>query len=584
MTTSLIDADSLLALDIGSITTRALFFDVVDGRYRFMAVGTAPTTAGAPFHDIGEGVRRAVDQLQAITGRTFIGADERMIIPSQSDHEGVDTCVAILSAGQPMRIVVVGLLEDISAESAERLARTTYSQVVDRLNLADRRKGDARIDALIRLHPDLVIIAGGTEGGASHSLMNILESVGLACYLMPAAQRPEVLFAGNQSLVTEVENALGNLTHLTTAPNIRPALDVEQLTPAALQLSTMYRTVSAKKIPGITEVDLWTGGKMMPAATAFGRMIRFLSTCYDPSTGVLGVDVGASASILAAAHAGDLSLGVYPELGQGETLPGMLRECSLADIVRWIPFEISETGLRNYIYNKALRPYTIPATPEDLSIEQALVRQALQIAVKKGISTFPGGLSQTGIGNLPGFEPIVAAGSALTRAPNMGQSMLMLLDGLQPAGITTLVLDQNNITGILGAAAGINAPLTAQILDTNNFVNLGLVVAPVGNAPYGAQALIVKITYEDGSQSKLEVKHGALEVIPIASGQKATLQLQPVNRFDVGKGPGAGRSVSVKSGGLLGVVIDARGRPLQLPGDSSKRFDLLKKWRAALGG
>ena len=69
MTTSLVSADSLLAIDIGTTTTRALLFDVVDGRYHFLAAGSAVTTAGAPFRDIGEGVRQALDHLQEISGR-----------------------------------------------------------------------------------------------------------------------------------------------------------------------------------------------------------------------------------------------------------------------------------------------------------------------------------------------------------------------------------------------------------------------------------------------------------------------------------------------------------------------------------
>ena len=63
MVTSLVSADSLLAIDIGTTATRARIFDVVNGHYRFLAEGSAVTTTGAPFNDVGEGVRRAVDQL-----------------------------------------------------------------------------------------------------------------------------------------------------------------------------------------------------------------------------------------------------------------------------------------------------------------------------------------------------------------------------------------------------------------------------------------------------------------------------------------------------------------------------------------
>ncbi|MEJ2013259.1 MAG: hypothetical protein P8X64_13670 [Anaerolineales bacterium] len=34
-----LDADTLLAIDVGTVNTRASLFDVVDGRYRLIATG-----------------------------------------------------------------------------------------------------------------------------------------------------------------------------------------------------------------------------------------------------------------------------------------------------------------------------------------------------------------------------------------------------------------------------------------------------------------------------------------------------------------------------------------------------------------
>ena len=44
----LVDSDSLLAVDVGTITTRAALFDVVEGNYRFIASGHSSSTAAAP--------------------------------------------------------------------------------------------------------------------------------------------------------------------------------------------------------------------------------------------------------------------------------------------------------------------------------------------------------------------------------------------------------------------------------------------------------------------------------------------------------------------------------------------------------
>jgi hypothetical protein len=89
------------------------------------------------------------------------------------------------------------------------------------------------------------------------------------------------------------------------------------------------------------------------------------------------------------------------------------------------------------------------------------------------------------------------------------------------------------------------------------------------------------MTGADGQESEMEVRHGSLVGIKLPVGQAGTLHLTPLHRFDVGMG-GFGRGGTVKVvGGVLGVVIDARGRPLRLPAEPSRRRDLLNKWLVA---
>jgi hypothetical protein len=583
MPTSLVDADSLVAFDVGTVATRAMLFDLVDGRYRFIAQGSALTTASSSQGDIGDGIRRATDQLQEVTGRTLLDREGKLLMPAQSSMAGVDTCVATLSAGRPLRVVAVGLLEDVSAESAQRLAATTYAEVVDRLSLNDRRKSAARLDAILHARPDLVILAGGTEGGASQSVLNLLESVGLANYLFPEGQRPEVLYVGNQDLVPDIEEMLDNLGPLSIGPNVRPALDIEQLAPAQKQIAGVYRAFRQRTMYGVQELDSWAGGQLMPTATAFGRIIRFLSRVYDPAKGVLGIDIGASSTTMAASFSGDLYQGVYTDLGLGERVNQILNSASLEDILRWIPFEYKEDRLLEYIYNKSLYPMTLPATQEELAVEQAIARQAMIEALKRLNRSFPKTATRSGPSLLPWFEPIMAAGSAITNAGERGQSLLMLLDALQPTGVSTMVLDQNHITPALGAAASINSILPIQVLESSTFLNLGTIISVVSNANVGAPVLRVRVSYNTGSENLVDVRYGSLEVISLAMGESAKLHLQPLNRADVGMGgPGRGGTVRVV-GGALGVVIDARGRPLRLSKDPGKRHEQQKKWLWSLG-
>jgi hypothetical protein len=161
--------------------------------------------------------------------------------------------------------------------------------------------------------------------------------------------------------------------------------------------------------------------------------------------------------------------------------------------------------------------------------------------------------------------------------------LLALLDGVQPTGVTTIVLDQNHIAPALGAAAAVNSTLAVQVLETSTLHNLGTVISPVGNARFGTPVLRVRITYEDGREVPVEVKQGSIEVLPLPAGQSAKLNLTPLQRYDVGMG-GAGRSGGLRVvGGALGVVIDARGRPLKMPEDPARRRELIRKWRSTLG-
>ena len=583
MLTSALTAESLLAVDVGAVHTRAVLFDVVEGQYRFIAVGLAKSTIGAPYANIGEGVRRAISHLETILGRTFLSESRSLIIPSTQNGAGIDTFALTISGGDPLRVVSVGLLDDVSAKSAKRLAETIYSNIVDVVTLNGYRSLEKRIDAIIKARPDLVIIAGGTNGGARSSVMKMVEAVGLACYLLPANIRPEVLYAGNESIKKEVHESLSSLVHLETTENIRPLPDVEQLQPAQAKMVGIYRRNRNQKLMGASEFDIWAGRKMLPTAMAFHRIIGFLGKSYDASRGVLGVDVGASSVTLSLSYAEQRLLGVYSDLGLGENIVNVLDYTTPEDIAKWIPNKVSPESVEEYIYNKAVNPITIPGTQEALLLEQAIAREIMRIAATRLRQRMQ---EKKIISNellLPWVEPIIASGSVLTHTANPGQSLLMILDGLQPGGITNIVLDQNSITPALGAAAEINPMLVVQVLESKAFQSLGTVISPVGVTKYGKPCLRVWLTQEDGTERSMDVPFGTIQVIPTPVGKKVNLRLLPLQRFDVGMG-GIGRGGKLRGvGGILGIIIDARGRPLNLPDDPVQRLELQKKWRQALG-
>jgi hypothetical protein len=583
MPTSIIDGNSLLAVDIGAINTRAAYFDVVEGGYRFIGMGQAPTTSAAPMKNVARGVQMAVENLQALVGKPLIDSDGRLIIPSQPDGMGVDNLVTTISAGPAIKTLIVGLLPDVSLRSVETLAQSTYTRVVDSIGLNDPRHPDEQIDAIVRYAPELVLVAGGVDGGATYSIQKVLEIIGLASYLLPEPKRPAVLYAGNQALAREVQVSLNHITSsVQITPNIRPSLEVEDLAPAQRELANLVINARQQQMPELAELRLLSGGMVLPSAYAQGRMVRFLASYFGTGKGVLSVDAGASAISMGVSFNGDLHLNVFSQFGMGESLAGLLRHTTLEDIARWLVLDIPIETLHNYLYQKSLYPSAIPATPEELAIEQAILRQNLHLAARMMNNRLPAHLRGRG-GLLPPFEPILASGAAITGAATPGQKLLMLLDGLQPAGITTLALDQNNLLAMLGAASDLNSLLPIQVIDAGALAYLATVVSPVSNVSYGTPIVKVTLIRDDGSQNTSEVKMGSLQILPLESGQTARLQLRPLQRANVGLGPGKAGEVDV-IGSSLGIVIDARGRPLRLPAEPDRRRELLKKWQWTVGG
>ncbi len=582
MTISLVEGNSLLAVDVGATTTRAALFDVVEGIYRFIAAGQAPSTAESPIKDIGLGVRDAIESIQTITGRTFLDKDRRLIVPTQPDGSGVDSFAATLSAGPAIRTAIVGLLSDVSLESARRLAETTYTRIVERLGLTDHRRPEEQIDALLRARPDLIVLTGGTDGGASRSIQKMLDSVGLTCYLMPPEKRPALLFAGNANLSEDVKKLMAELTPaLHFSPNVRPSLETEDLDPAMNELAHMLAAIRKGQVRGVEELESWSNGHLLPSSYAAGRMIRFLSS--GASGGVLGVDLGASAASVAAGVNGELSLRTYPQFGLGENLAALLQTTDLEDFVRWLSLDIHQNVVRDHIYQKSLHPSILPATPEERVIAQAIARQTLHLALRAAHKDFPPAARALRPDLLPFFELILASGGAVTEAPTPGQSLLLLLDAIQPVGVTRFLLDRNNLLPLLGAAAEQNHLLPVHVIESGAFHNLAWTISVVSNAPYGTPVLQARLQYADKNEARVEVKHGSLEALPLALGKTARLSLQPLHRSDIGFGPGRAQTITIE-GGALGVVIDARGRPLQLPSDAVRRRDLFKKWLWTLGG
>lgn len=576
--------DTLLAVDFGTATTRVSLFDVVEGQYRFVASGEAPTTVDAPYREASEGMRHALAELQAVTGRTFFDESAQLILPATADGRGTDILVATSSAGPAVQAVLVGLLPDVSLENARRIANTHYLTIRDTFSLGDTRPDEQRIDAILTIRPDLLLVTGGTENGAADALIKMLDTVSLACHLLPPEHRVKLLFAGNTALQPQVNEKFGAIAGVHHAPNLQPDLGLTDLPPARQALEEVIETLRLEQIGGFNNIAVWTGGRIYPTAQAESNIVRFFSRAIGPNRGVMSVNVGSAATSVAAGFGENVSLVVRPDLGVGVNAIQILKESSADSLLRWVPFELTPDGLRDFVYNKAAHPHTIPVDPHDTALEYVLTRQALALALRRARRDWTRKAKGPRADLLPWFDLIFGGGASLARVARPAVAAMLMLDALQPVGQTELILDLHHMGAALGALAIVNPTAVVQIMGSGAFLSLGTTFSAIGAARTGDVACIASLQTSTGEHT-VEVKYGSFEILPLAANQAGKLTLKPRPGFDVGFGPGRGiKNKEDVTGGAAGILIDARGRPLAFPNDPAQRRDLVQKWLAKAAG
>ncbi len=581
--------ESILAADCGTAITKVVLIDVVDGEYRFVARAEAPTTAKAPWSDITIGIRQAINDIQETMGRQLLDANGQLITPERADGNGIDVFVAITSAAPPLQLVLAGLSRDLSLASARRAAAATYAAIRENFAVDGGAKGhrkwtpEAKIEALQIHRPDAVLIAGGTDGGAMAPVIDSAEIVAMACSLLSDAAKPCVIFAGNVEARPQVAEILGSEVELRVTDNVRPTLKTENTAGVQQELDDLYCERMVPRLPGINRLGSWSPVDILPTAKTLSYTIRYMSHQYRLN--VVGLDVGATSTVVASVIDNFFSLTTRTDVGMGYTIGNVLARAHTENVLRWLPFEMDATEANDLILNKELWPCTIPQTGRELLLEQAVAREALRLALGEARRGWREGKSTLRAGLTPFLDLIIGSGGTLIQAPHPGQAALILLDALQPIGVCTLALDALGLAAPVGAVATVEglALAAAQVAERDAFVSLGTVIAPVGTGRDGEIALRYKIVEGYGQGLEGEVPFGSLSRFPLGPGQKATLELRPTRRFDIGvrrKGKGATTEVE---GGVLGVIIDARGRPLILPDAAEKRRAKMQRWLWDMG-
>jgi len=581
--------ESILALDCGSTTTQALLIDRVGGEYRLLARAEAQSTVEPPWNDMSASARQAIAQLSDILGWPLLGEGGHVIVP-QHQGGGVDAVVAVTSASEPLRILLAGVIRDVSLDSARRAIQACHSLIDGVVSLDRRGNGvvhalnddlEAQIQLVRQLAPDAVVLVGGVDGGATRPVLQSAEAISLACSTLPPGDCPPIIYAGNAELRPQVAALVGAGTELRAIDNVRPSIEVENPAPLQAELEELYRVRKMERLPGYGTLASWSTIRVLPSARALSHSVQYLAEL--DGINVLGVDVGGSSVTVATVVDEGPGLAVRADLGLSYNAVRTLESVPLSRIQRWLPMEVEPAEILNMMHNKALHYRTVPQTRQELLIEQAVAREILALTLADLAPQWSQTPSCLYPGLLPKFHLIVGGGGVLAQVPHYGQAALVMLDALQPVGVSGLALDRTRLLAALGAVAMVNPAAAAQVIERDALLNLGTVVAPVGAGREGDVVLPFKIEYEDGRSLEVEVLYGSLEVIPLPAGQTANLELRPSRRFDVGLGTRGQAGTTKVEGGVIGIIIDARGRPLPIAADPEQQQEKMQRWLWDMG-
>jgi uncharacterized protein (TIGR01319 family) len=366
--------DLVLLIDFGSTYTKVVAIDLASER--LLSRVQAPSTVES---DVMVGLHAALDRVRAELGLADLG-QARFLASS--------------SAAGGLRLVAIGLVPELTAEAAKRAALGAGAKV---LRVFSHHLTRRDLAALEELRPEIVLLAGGTDGGNSEVILynaRALAGTSLTC---------PILYAGNKDAADEAEDALRAAgKDIVVTENVLPELGRLNVEPArtAIREVFMRRIVEAKGIHRAREL---VGDILMPTPMAVLQAATLLAegTADEPGLGdLLVVDVGgATTDVHSVAHGGPSDASWLPrglpepyakrtvegDLGLRVNAASILEAAGEARIAAaaGLPRERVRVTVERLTQETA----TVPRTPADYALDVALARAAVEVAVQRHAGT-----------------------------------------------------------------------------------------------------------------------------------------------------------------------------------------------------
>lgn len=264
-----------LLADIGSTFTKLTLVDLE--REEIAATAQAATTV----EDINIGLGAAIRLLEGRGPAERRNSQRAALEPSRVVYR-----LACSSAAGGLRMVGIGLVPELTVEAARRAALGAGAKVVGTFA---HQLTEADLDTLERLRPDILLLAGGTDGGNERAIVHNAQAIAASSVLVP------VVVAGNRVVAGQIASTLRvSGREVWVTENVMPEVDVLNVRPAQETIRQVFldRIVIAK---GFDKAQRSFSGILMPTPSAVLKAAELLAVGTADEAGwgdLIVVDVG----------------------------------------------------------------------------------------------------------------------------------------------------------------------------------------------------------------------------------------------------------------------------------------------------
>jgi hypothetical protein len=561
------DSSATLVADVGTFSTRVSLLERVEGEFRLAGAARVPSTIDPPVSDVMLGISRALTELERATG-WHAGNDEvnRLAVTSV----GLTAVTSVLSLGSNRALNAL-------LESLQSLPITP----IDIFDLNNRPPDAYQFvyQRLIETPLDVLVVLGSdTDKDWEAEIARIGEIIRNVLSVHRNAWNLTVVFVGSGAHAQSLRTFLGErapLRHMDLDPAESAQATLDALESLVQSLANERRQHLMPNYAGLTE---WAGAAPIDYQEALGHVTQQLAQRY--SIHVLSLDLGAShAAAIASLPNGVLRKASLDGFGTLRSPQNILMEAGREAVERWLPYDLDEGRLDDYLLHRIAHPGALPTTIESLVLEHAFAREALRNVVELIDEQTIDGETMA---PCAAADVIIGCGATLGGAPRLIQATTMMLDSVLPTGFTQFALDRAGALPVLLLDKAIEAG--NPFVEQDVLLSLGVSISPTGRMAENRPALRLRAGMPSRSPEETFVNFGAMVVIPWEGGAGSTLEAWPATRLNLGVGRGRGAEPRANLfGGSLGLIVDARGRPIDLDANSDKRQAKILEWMQTTG-